>query len=81
MEFVPYKDMTQEEKDQQQEVWVSVLNTFCSADGEGCRPCDYSMPCDRCHYDWDLQKEYAEVLEARGLRVPDSYAKYFEDSV
>ncbi len=51
MIFVPYSEMTQEEKDIQQSIWEEVLNDYCITDDMGCRPCDMGCPCDKCHYD------------------------------
>lgn len=75
-----YNDLTPHEKEQMQEIWVEVLNTFCHADEDGCRPCDYGCPCDICHYDYDLQCEYAKTLVARGVPLTPHEADYLEET-
>lgn len=74
-----YKEFTEEERYRSQKTWEEVLDTFCGADSEGCRPCDYGCPCDRCQYDIDLNRKYAETLISRGIplstREAESYLK------
>lgn len=44
--------------------WGIFLNEskYCSSQrGTGCRPCDMGAPCDRCHYDSTLQKQFKKV--------------------
>ena len=67
-----YSELTQKQKDLMQKVWVKHLKTFCSADSQGCRPCDRGCPCDSCHYDSALQKKYKEDLkDNHGIELED----------
>lgn len=43
--------------------WSIFLNDkkYCYSErGSGMRPCDYGVPCDKCHYDKRLQDEFHE---------------------
>lgn len=43
--------------------WSIFLNNeqYCySEQGSGNRPCDYGVPCDKCHYDSQLQTKFRE---------------------
>lgn len=79
MVFVPYSEMTNEEKDIQQEIWDSLLPKYCPADDLGLHPCDKGRPCDYCHYDWDLQSKYAHEMAEKLTRLPEGYEKYFNE--
>lgn len=57
------------------QLWVEILDTICSADEFGNRPCDWGCPCDRCMYDWGANHRYATVLKNEGLDY-SFYAKY-----
>lgn len=77
----PYEDFTADEREQSQQIWVEVLDTFCKADEDGCRPCDRGCPCDRCHYDYDLQKRYVETLVERGVPITPGNEEYLGGSI
>ena len=74
-----YKHFTKAERDQSQKTWVEVLNTYCVAYDDGCRPCDYGCPCDKCHYDYELQKKYAKLLVERDIPLTPREAVYLAD--
>ena len=56
------------------QLWVEILDTICSADDFGNRPCDWGCPCDRCH-SWECNHEFATLLKENGLDY-SFYAKY-----
>lgn len=57
-----------------QHLWVEILNTFCSPDSFGNRPCDNGCYCERCNT-WEVNHKYATVLKNEGLDY-SFYAKY-----
>ena len=63
-----YKEMTREQKDLRQEEWKKILDTYCTS---YIKPCDRGCPCDRCHYDWDLQLKYVKRLHELGEPLLD----------
>lgn len=75
-----YKNFNDEERKQSQSAWEEILDTYCTADEEtGCRPCDRGCPCDRCHYDYDLQRKYSEMLVERNIPLTPREASYLND--
>lgn len=41
--------------------WSIFLNNtrYCTSQrGTGCRPCDRGVPCDRCHFDTELNQRF-----------------------
>lgn len=58
-----YNECTKEERDKMQEIWVRLLDGFCPPDAIGNRPCDNGVLCDKCHYDYELQKKYNDTIE------------------
>ena len=48
-------------------LWIELLDTFCSKDAFGNRPCDNGCLCDRCMYDWEINHKYATALKNEGL--------------
>lgn len=75
-----YKEFTEEEMQKAQDLWVSVLDSHCRADEvTGNRPCDNGCPCDRCHYDYEIQREYAQALVDNDLPVTPHSAEYLEN--
>lgn len=76
------KDMAREERDERNEVWVSLLNLYCHADEyTGNRPCDNGVLCDRCHYDRELQSAFLDQLVIRDLPVAPSEVHWYNDRV
>lgn len=74
-----YKEFTEEEMQKAQDIWVSVLNEHCPADDvTGNRPCDNGCICDRCQYDYAIQREYAQALVDSGLPVTPHSAEYLK---
>ena len=74
-----FSEFTEQEKQWYRNCWVSVLDGHCPADEEtGNRPCDWGCPCDRCHYDWDIQHEFAELLVSEGVPLTPREKKYLD---
>lgn len=47
--------------------WSIFLNNsgYCTSQrGTGNRPCDRGVPCDTCHYNYHLAKEFDEVKDS-----------------
>lgn len=71
-------DMTQEQLDKRQEVWLRYVDKFCPPiDDCGTRRCDLGVLCDKCHYDYEILKGYVLTLVAQGLPIsPYQYNAY-----
>jgi hypothetical protein len=74
-------ELTQEMREQRGAIWLSVLNTICSANEfTGNRACDNGAYCDRCG-DYEIQLEYAQELQKAGLPLlDDEQAKVDENN-
>ena len=71
-----YDCFTQKEKDTYQDLWLKVLDTICTADSDGCRPCDLGCPCDTCVHDIHLQRKHLVSCINMGVPVTPSLADY-----
>jgi hypothetical protein len=75
-----HADLSREQREVRQEVWSRLLEDYCSSEVEDYgKPCDRGVPCDKCHYDWDLQLKYVKRLHELGEQLlDDEVEKYGE---
>lgn len=67
-----YADLSKEQREVRREVWSRLSEDYG-------KPCDRGVPCERCHYDWDLQLEYVKILHELGEPLlDDEIEKYGE---
>ena len=63
-----FRDLTIEQRDARQKIWVGILNEYCPPVYEdGTRKCDLGMICDSCHYNFDLLLKFARKLNDLGV--------------
>ena len=70
-ELGTWGELTPEQQELTGVAWVEVLNTFCSTDETGNRPCDNGMMCDKCHHDSVLRAKYKALCKERGVEWND----------
>jgi hypothetical protein len=64
-----YSELTQQQRNTRQKVWVKFLDKYCRPVLEdGTRACDLYGMCDRCQYDLGLKME--NILELNRLGEP-----------
>lgn len=71
-----YKDFTEEERNTSQSIYEMFLDKYCSSDEEGCHPCDYGCPCDKCNYDYDFMKDYVTYLVSHDVPITEDEARF-----
>lgn len=74
-----YSKFTEDERGKTQKIWESVLESYCHADSDGCHPCDYGTPCDKCQYDRNLNRKYADECTKAGLPISTGLAETIKD--
>lgn len=78
-EFRKYEELSTSDKLKRANIWTRLLDDFCHKDPEtGNRPCDFGVPCDRCRYDYGINRNFALICKQDGLSIEDD-RKYLEE--
>ena len=85
-----YQDMSKEQQDGRQKIWVSVLDRYCPSivdiDEDGNeynvgRPCDLGAMCDKCHYDYELNLFFVREVLRVGLPISDNEIEKYKEEL